>query len=250
MNSLLKKLNDYSLYLLIFSITFEKWDPLNTAGSLSVAFITSILYIATWLPFLKSRLNLFIFSRYTSLLILFLLVGFVSTAFKPEYLMEFRQAYNYRVLLLIILMHLIANHLYNDARVIPKAINAYLWSVVLMFGLFIVGVGVTYEQERLLIFKENPNIIGIKAVIAFIIVLGRIFSKPVNLKTFINPIILILPISISLILASGSRGAFLSIFIGFALIILFKKNVQVEEADYYGIWFDRFKCSFYNNLGK
>ena len=219
----LRKVNNCMLYLLILSITFENWDPLNTSGSLSVAFVISILYIFSWTPFFKLRLNLFIFKNYISFLILFILTGFISTALNPEYLIELSQAYNFRVMTLIILMYLIANHFYNDPSLIEKGINVYLISIVLMFLLFSFGIGVSYEQNRLLIFKENPNIIGVKAVLAFLIVLGKLFSKSINLKQFLNPITLVLPAAIILIFATGSRGAFLSIFIGFILILLFKK---------------------------
>ncbi|WP_282180471.1 O-antigen ligase family protein [Maribacter stanieri] len=229
-----KRVNNYTLYVLIFSITFEKWDPLNTAGSLSVAFLVSMLYIFSWVPFLKTNLNLFIFRKYTVFLFLFILTGFFSTALRPEHLIDFGQAYNYRVLTLVILMYLITNHLYNNPSLILKVVNVYLCSIFLMFILFMLGVGVTFDQNRLLIFKENPNIIGIKAVIGLVIVLGRLFSEPFKLKTFLNPIIFVIPISISLILATGSRGAFLSIFIGFTLILLFKKMSNLRKILFLG----------------
>ncbi|MEP2058222.1 MAG: O-antigen ligase family protein [Maribacter litoralis] len=226
----LRKINNSILYLLIFSITFENWDPLNTSGSLSVAFIISILYISSWVPFFRSGLNLFIFKKYISLLILFILIGFVSTAFNSEHLIELSQAYNFRVLTLIILMYLITNHFYNQPELIEKGVNVYLIGIVLMFLLFSLGIGVSYEQDRLLIFKENPNIIGVKAVLAFVIVMGKLFSKSIKLKQFLNPIILVLPAAIILIFATGSRGAFLSIFIGFVFILFFKKMPILKKV--------------------
>ena len=226
----LRKINNSILYLLIFSITFENWDPLNTSGSLSVAFIISILYISSWVPFFRSGLNLFIFKKYISLLILFILIGFVSTAFNSEHLIELSQAYNFRVLTLIILMYLITNHFYNQPELIEKGVNVYLIGIVLMFLLFSLGIGVSYEQDRLLIFKENPNIIGVKAVLAFVIVMGKLFSKSIKFKQFLNPIILVLPAAIILIFATGSRGAFLSIFIGFVFILFFKKMPILKKV--------------------
>ncbi|KSA14305.1 O-antigen ligase family protein [Maribacter dokdonensis] len=231
----LKRVNNYALYLLIFSITFEKWDPLNTAGSLSVAFIVSIIYISSWIPFLKTNLNLFIFRKYTSLLVLFIITGLLSTSLRPEHLIDISQAYNFRVLLLIFLMLLITNHLYNKPELIKIAFNTYLLSIIVMFVLFTLGIGVTFFQGRVLIFKENPNIIGIKAIMALIVVLGRLFSGPFSTKKLFNPFNLVIPASITLILASGSRGAFLSIFIGFILILAFKKMTPLKKISIFVI---------------
>ncbi|WP_430426584.1 O-antigen ligase family protein [Maribacter litoralis] len=223
MMEFLKRINDYTLFVLIFSITFENWDVFGFGGTLSVTFIMSIAYIVTWVPFFKSSLNLFIFQKYTSFLLLFIVIGFVSTSLNPIYLIEFKQAFNYRVLLLILLMHLIANHLFNSPDLIFKTLNVFMLSIVLLFILSLLGIGVTYAQGRLEIFGENPNMIGFKGVLSFMIVIGRIFTQPLKLKIFTKWELLVIPASISLVLASGSRGAFLSLFVGFTLAILFKE---------------------------
>lgn len=228
MYKLLKKANTYCLYLLVFSITFENWDPFNLVGTLSITYMASILYILSWLPFLKSNLNFWILKKYIVPLILFIIVGLISTAFNSSHLLEMKEAYNYRVLLLIILMYLMANHINNEVNLSNRILNIYIASIILMFFLYLIGVGISYEQGRLLIFEENPNILGMKSVIALLIVIGRFIENKFSFEQLMITILVSIA-TITLILASGSRAAFLSIFIGVTFLILFKKMSTLKK---------------------
>lgn len=218
----LHRLNNYCLYLLVFSITFENWDPFKLVGSYSVTYLTSILYIGTWIPMIRFNYDSDILKKYVIPLLLFILVGFISTAFNSIQLLEFKQAYNYRVLLLVVLMMLMAGHISSDKTLIKSVLDIYVASILLVFVLVSFGIGDSYEKGRLMLFGENPNLLGMKAVIAFLIIAARALNEKFSVKRLMIALVLGIPM-ISLALLTASRGAFLSIFLGFAVLIFFQR---------------------------
>lgn len=215
-------LNKYCLFFLVFSITFENWDPFKLVGSYSVTYLTSILYIGTWIPMIKRNFSLLIYKKYVVPLLFFILIGFISTAFNTIVLEEFKQSYNYRVLLLVFLMMLMASHISSERYLIVKVLNTYVASMILVFILFSFGIGESYEKGRLMLFGENPNLLGMKAVIAFLIVAAKALDQKFSIKRVFVSLALCIPL-VSLVLLTASRGAFLSIFIGFSILIFFQK---------------------------
>ncbi|MBM1106766.1 O-antigen ligase family protein [Aurantibacter crassamenti] len=225
----LKNLNKYCLFLLIFSVTYEQWDPLGTAGIISVTYMASILYIFSWIPLLKKNFTTNAFKAYLIPLVLFLLTCFLSTAMHSEYAKSFSDLYNQRLVTLIILMLLIVNHLYNENKLVLQVLDAYLVSVTLMYILVLLGIGTTYEGGRLLLFGENPNAIGVKAVIAFLISIARMFNAKLNKAKLILGF-LVLFSSLNLIILSASRGALLSVFLGLAVLVFYTKLSIVKKG--------------------
>src|SRR5690606_28077390 len=118
----------------------------------------------------------------------------------------------------IVLMMLMAGHISTDSSLIQKALNAYIVSMLLVFVLASMGIGESYEKGRLMLFGENPNLLGMKAVIAFLIIAARTLNKDFSIKRFMIALALGIPL-ISLTLLTVSRGAFLSIFLGFVILI-------------------------------
>lgn len=227
MIKLFNAINDYCLYLLVFSITFENWDPFNFAGSLSITYLSTILYLGSWAPLIAKNFHFKPFKKFVIPLLLLIMVGFTFSAIYSEYVEEMKMAYNYRALLLIVLMTFIAAHLYVKPKTLPIVLNSYIASMLLVFLLVSLGKGVTYVNGRLLIFEENPNVMGAKATLAFLITI----SKLINNFSFKRSIIII-PICIpfiSLIAMSGSRGAFVSMFLGLAVLLYFRRTGALNK---------------------
>ena len=214
-------INDYCLYLLVFSVTFEKWDPFQLVGTVSVTFITTILYLATWVPLIGSNFHFAPFKKFVIPLGLLLVVGFVNSAINSEYVTEFKNAYEYKTLLLIVLMTFIAAHLYIKPKALSMVLNSYIASMLLVFLLVSQGSGVTYVNDRLLLFGENPNIMGAKAALAFLITISQLINK-FSIKRLVVISAICIPF-IGLVATSGSRGAFVSMFLGVAVLLWFRK---------------------------
>jgi O-antigen ligase len=211
----------------VFSVTFEKWDPFQLVGTVSVTFITTILYLATWVPLIGRNFQFAPFKKFVVPLILMLVVGFVCSALNSEYVTELRYAYEYRTLLLIVLMTFIAAHLYNKPKTLPIVLNSYIASMLLVFYLVSTGNGVTYEHGRLLLFGENPNVMGAKAALAFLIAISGLinkfsFTRLIVIGTICIPFV-------GLVATSGSRGAFVSMFLGLAVLLYFRRTSVLNK---------------------
>ncbi|WP_435625424.1 O-antigen ligase family protein [Flagellimonas sp.] len=134
---------------------------------------------------------------------------------------ELKFAFGYRTLLLIVFMTFIAAHIYSKPKILPLVLNSYLASMLLVCLLVAIGQGVTLENDRLLLFGENPNIMGAKAALAFLIAVSRLINK-FSIKVLLISGAVCIPL-IGLVATSGSRGAFVSMFLGLAVLLWFRK---------------------------
>lgn len=222
MTRLLNILNDYCLYLLVFSITFESWDAFKLVGSYSVTYVSTIFYLATWVPLIAKNFYFSPLKKFVIPLLLLIVVGLICSAINSEFVTEIKLAYNYRLLLLIVLMAFIAAHLSVKPKTLPIVLNSFIASMLLVFLLVSLGIGVTYENGRLLLFEENPNVMGVKAGFAFLITISKLINN-FSIKRSIIIIPICIPF-ISLTAMSGSRGAFVSMFLGLAVLLYFRKT--------------------------
>lgn len=218
---LLNIINDYCLYLLVFSITFESWDPFQLVGTVSVTYMTTILYLGTWFPLIGKNFHFAPFKKFVIPLLLLLVVGFICSAINSEYVTEIKFAFAYRTLLLIVLMTFIAAHLYCKPKILPLVLNSYVASMLLVFLLVTIGEGVTIVNNRILLFGENPNIMGAKASLAFLIAISRLINN-FSIKRLLVIGAVCIPLT-TLVATSGSRGAFISMFLGLAVLLWFRK---------------------------
>jgi O-antigen ligase len=224
---LLNNLNDYCLVLLVFSVTFEKWDPFQLVGTVSVTFLATILYFATWVPLIGTNFQFAPFKKFVIPLLFLILTGFICSAISSEYVRSLKYAFHYRTLLLIFLMTFIAAHIYCKPKMLPIVLNSYIASMILVYVLVSLGEGVTIHNDRLLLFGENPNVMGAKASLAFLISISPLINK-FSIKRLIITIAICIPF-IGLVATSGSRGAFLSMFLGLAVLLFFRKTSVLNK---------------------
>ncbi len=219
----LKKVNKYCLYLLVFSATFEYWDPFHIAQSFSITRMTTIVYFLSSIPFFRGHLNFQNLKRYIWPLLFFILAGIVSSALNDIYVQDFSDVVNTRLLQLVILMILIAGHVSADKTVLKGALGTYVLSLFMMSTLnLLFGVGEIFSAGRLYIFGENPNLTGMKATVAILIIVANLIDKGFSVKRFVLSIILVLPI-LNLLVLTGSRGGLLSLFAGVLIMMLLIK---------------------------
>ncbi|MFD2587065.1 O-antigen ligase family protein [Croceitalea marina] len=99
--------------------------------------------------------------------------------------------------------------------------------MLLVFLLVSLGQGVTYSNGRLLLFGENPNMMGAKAAIAFLITISKLISD-FSFKRAIIILGICIPF-ISLTAISGSRGALVSMFLGLFVLLYFRRTSVVNK---------------------
>ncbi|MEZ2415474.1 O-antigen ligase family protein [Muriicola sp. E247] len=124
-------------------------------------------------------------------------------------------------------MTFIAAHLYCKPKNSSIVLNTYIASMLLVFLLVSLGNGVTYDNGRLLLFGENPNIMGAKASLAFLIAISKLINK-FSIKRSIIIIAVCIPF-ISLVATSASRGAFVSMFLGLTVLLYFREMAAFKK---------------------
>lgn len=218
----LLKLNRFCLYLLIYGACFEYWDPLGIASTISIAKLSTIPYFIISFFFLKEYLNLKFFKKYLFPLLIMILASFFSAVVNDIYVINVIEILDVRMLQLILLMFFISSNIVYDNKILPKVLNVFVFGIFTMSILYLAGAGIQYKGGRLFLFGENANITGMKTALAFIIIFYFLLFKNTNLKKIILFVIIGGPI-LTLLIASGSRGSLLSLFVGMFLFALISK---------------------------
>lgn len=228
MRELLARLNRYCLFLLVFAVTFESWDVFGFGGTQSIAYFAGILYIVSCIPLLKNNFSFSHQKKYLVPLFIFVVIGILSTAIHSIHAPDIIDIFKTRFFQLIILMAFVANQIYNDKKLLWSILNVYVACVFAMFILYTLDIGAGFEKGRLTIFGENPNSIGMKAVLAFLIVLSDLLESKFSKFKFIFKVLLLLSF-INLIILSASRGALVSVFLGILVFVYFLKISPLKK---------------------
>ncbi len=225
------KINNFFLYLFVFSIVFEYWNPFGLGGVFSIAKMATILYIITSLPFLNERLSLHKIKIFVVPITLYLLLEILSSLRFIIHVNSFSDILPVRIVKYLFLLVFIVNHLMRHPFLLTKILKVYIYSAITLSILFSFGIGIeeTEKVSRLVLFGENPNGIGLKAALALLMILSLILEKYDITK--VEKIIFIIgtfPLT-ALVVATASRGAILVLFAGAAImLLLLKKNVLVK----------------------
>lgn len=229
--SFIEKLNNRLLYLLVFSIVFEYWDPIGFGNSFSLTFLSTALYFISSIPLMKTNFNINLVKKYIAPLLLLILSNVISAAVNARYVNNLFDIIDFRFVQLVVLMFLIASHLVNNQHLIKKVLYIYVISVSTMYIFYLVDIGVVFEKGRLYLNGENPNMLGLKSAIAIVIVAYYILND-FSLKKLILGLFLSFPI-INLIFLSASRGALVSMILGVFLVVVFLKSHFIKKVSFF-----------------
>jgi hypothetical protein len=228
LHKLFHKINNFALIAFVFGVNFEYWDPFGLQGVFSIAKMTAIIYIASWAPNLKT-IDLRPLKYFLIPLIIYLLIEFFASALNTVYAAGVSDTFNFKLIQLLLLLVLIVSHIINEPKAVKWILNAFIASVLFLSVLSMVGLGValdlTASNGRLIMFGENPNMIGMKAAFVANILFYYIINAKDNAYRLFY-LGLLIPISVMLI-AAASRGAFLSIFLGVTIISLGQKSPSI-----------------------
>jgi O-antigen ligase len=213
------RLKHIALCLFVFLIPFEEATP--SLGE-SLIKISGIVYLFLTAidrerffkirPLLKFFVPLYIFYFYL------LFISLLYSYYESNVLVS---PFNYTFTKCIVIFSLVAIDLLENRRLQSWVLLSFALSITLMSFLVSQGTQVKIVYGRLSIFGSNPNTIGMWGVYSIFCVLSILmYDKEIfGAKRYL--LFLLIPSFISLIVASGSRGAIaivLVIFIIFALL--------------------------------
>src|SRR5690554_3713310 len=230
MNKILQNTNDFALLLFVFGVNFENWDPFGLQGVFSIAKMTAIVYIVSWIPFMD-KIKVKPLKPLLIPLILYLLVDFFSSAINNIYTTGILDTFNIKLFQLLILLILIVSHIYHNNALLKWIMYSFIANVLLLSILSALGIGYEVSEvqdgARLTLFGENPNMIGMKASFASVMLFYFIF----NAKKLWTKVLLVFPLLliISMLIATASRGALLSIFVGLGIMVLIQRTSAIRK---------------------
>lgn len=236
MNKLLQNINNFALLLFVFGVNFENWDPFGLQGVFSIAKMSAIVYIVSWVPFLN-RIKLKPLKQFLIPLLVYMMIEFLSSAINNIYAANILGTFNFKLVQLLILLTLIISHIYHNNAILKWVLYSFIANVLLLSVLSALGIGyeVIEAQDggRLEMFGENPNMIGMKASFAAIMLFYFIF----NTKKLWSKMLLVLPLLliISMLIATASRGALLSIFAGLGIMVMIQKTTALRKIVLFSI---------------
>ena len=117
-----------------------------------------------------------------------------------------------------------------------KALLVFVVSNILVCFFFFFGIGLSEATEgRFSMFNMNENYLGINLAISFLIIISLLFENKLQLSIKRYFLILTLPFLFFLIVKTGSRVAFLSIFFGLFFFILLNKSLNIIQKTFFFI---------------
>ena len=201
-------MQNLTLYLFFFSINFEVWDPFTTGGNFSISKLVGYLYIITILPqigFFLSGKRLGSFLRPLWIFFIYLtIISFLNiNSFDVSY-------FNFSIFQNIILLIVLVNHAKKVPGIIQKGFIGFALGSATIALLFTAGIGITHDLGRIRIFGDNENAIGIRMCISIIFLSFLVIQNPLQLSKKRFLLFFLIPSMFLLLIATGSRVAFIS----------------------------------------
>jgi O-antigen ligase len=209
------RIQKFLLYLFSITLVFESWNGVSYGGNSIPKLVAIFLIIALLFGGGKQEKLISIRQFIIPISILGILIVIISL-------------FNYKgdpftMLLLpgVVLNIVIFIFILRFIRANPLA--GYQMLQLLVVGilgvsiLFLIGIGVDYEEGRLSIFGENSNKVGLYAIIAILFVLSTVFENAKKYRYRYLLLITIAPL-LNMIAQSGSRVTFVSFIL---LLLLF-----------------------------
>lgn len=219
----------FLLYVFIFSINFEIYDPIGL-GFLSISKIIGLLYFASLLPEINhylalDRIRIFIFPIFFFFLLLLLLSIININPYSNKFF-DFTTFQN------LVFFWLIINHDRRDPGILDKSLFIFALGGISIAVLYFFEIGIEYHSVtgRVTIFDDNENKVGLKTGIAIIILFLAVVQNTFRLPKFRFLFLIPIPLMITLTAETGSRIAMLSLVFSFMLsVFLFKKKHFISK---------------------
>ncbi|QRX64186.1 O-antigen ligase family protein [Dysgonomonadaceae bacterium zrk40] len=219
------------LYIYLFSLSFENWSPWGGGTDLfRPALIFAMLYVIFSLFGLTRNFSL----RYTKKFIypsiaLWLIITFSSILYSFKF-PNAKFSLNYTLLACIVSFWLIYNDIYKEPKLIKTLVLIIIVNGIFLslMSFFQIGIDIGYMGRESLL-GNNPNIIGLSAVISMLIIVAILIDNPLGYSNKRFFLILFLPLLLQTIAKTGSKGALLLLMIGFlAYLLIMKKKFKFK----------------------
>ena len=221
----------YLIFLYGVSICFGTFALAGSSRNFTLSFIVAALYILSILPLLQRLPFVFHhYGRYVQPALTFLvLLCVMNVLYANEYKVAVIPISIVSCLTMFICMLI---HSTSDKQAVTIGIYGFMLGASILSILFMLGIGIYVEPgvimeegERLSMFGQNQNELGLLMSygISLMIMIGILYNKS---KLKISRIVLVIPIIFmgTLLFASASRAAFISLVSSLVIIIFLHKT--------------------------
>ncbi len=227
---MIQTLQRISLYIFLFSLNFEVWDPFETEGYFSISRLTGIIYFVVSIPAIINYKTSEKFKPIFNTIIVFfcylIFVNAIHAESTKDSILDFTIFQN------IVLFWILINHVRTEPLVLEKGLVFFSLGAATLALLYYLGIGIEITNDgRVSIFGDNQNAIGQRMCFAITIVTLAILQNRVNINKSRFLLLLIIPVLLGLLVATGSRLSILSLAIVFiAGLVLFKTKSHLAKG--------------------
>lgn len=212
----------YAIYLFIFSLNFETMKIFNI-NFLATKISISILVFFSICNYKSLIIDKRLFRILIPLTAYFLLL---TTRNYIHQTPDSNAVFDFLLFLNILIFIILGNYSIKYPQVFLKGLFVFVLSNLIVCLLYFLGIGSEFIKGRVSMLGMNENYLGINMALGTLILISIIFDNKLNFSNRRYWLIMFLPLLMILIVKSGSRGAFLSVFIGLMLFILFNKSIK------------------------
>lgn len=222
---MLKNLQRISLFLVFFSLNFEVYDPFYTDGAFSIAKLMAYIYVLLMAPSILKFRTPDAFKPFLRTSMLFLILLTLINIFNIRY--GHTDFFEFSLLQNILLFWILMNHEAEDPMVLEKGLLGFAAGSVTLSVLYPLGIGVGFSDDgRVSIFGTNENEIGIRMCVSLIYIILLVMQNRGGFGWTRYFFLAGTPFLFSLLIASGSRMAFLAFALAFVSIVVLYKTKQ------------------------
>ena len=219
----IRKVQDWALYLFTFSLCFEYWDIFGFKN-LSLGAITGYLYAFLFVlnPVFRFKHNEF--KRFLIPALVFFIILTIMSIINYNIKSE-THWFNASVFQCLLLFILVLAHL--SKRTPQIAINvllSFMFGSILLTILYSFGLGIDFTHDkRIIVFGSGLNGLGFLIAVGILLLLSTIFENQLNFGRQRYLLFLLIPLMLKLIAETGSRGAVISLSVGWLLFVFLLK---------------------------
>jgi len=209
-------------------MNFEVWDPFQTNGFFSVSKLAGILYFVASVPAMLRFKTQHEYRHTLYSILVFFGVLMMVNAFNSSSTDD--TIINFTVLQNIILFWILINHVQSEPLILEKGLLYFAMGSATFALLFYFGIGIELSEGRISIFGDNQNAIGQRMCFSIIIVTMAVIQNRLQLNRARFLLLLIIPLMLSLLVATGSRLAILSFAVVFiaGLFLMRTQNINLR----------------------
>lgn len=219
----MNKLRRFFLYSLIFSICFQTWEPFGTPY-INVTFLCFFAYLITCIPQYHKLFSMAYARPYIVPVGLLWILLFIMTSINDFPGSTGAYSAVRQLLMQILFFLLLYNELIDDCGLGDRLLQVFVYGVLFLSVLYLLGIGVEYVGEgRLSMLENNPNAVGFWYTLAMLIIIKFLFEK--KACGWKRPFYMALMILfVSNLAVTGSRSAVVVLFLGSSLYLLLTKR--------------------------